>query len=677
MPQGQTPHPLPNLEYRTIAASSLSDFVAGVEVQNTRDAVALDLEQLDPAELLDLRDRYFATNEPNAKAELRERIANAEDAFLSGVFDTALARARNDGDEAVVAVERLISRFRGVDRVFPALMPAFHTPDVAARGGWDIVIMNPPYLSRKEARQRLEPAALRDLEAHYGRTYDLMIHFARRGLELVCAGGVLSMIFNDSIFTSTDAAELRIGLLGGEDVEESVHVAARTRCFEGVGVTGGVIVASKGLGHDPEIRWVENHGRPTNDLLAAGRIADPARSPTPIGQSELFEVDAKHYNQLPHRPLFRPSLPAREVLKCFRRCRGWKEFSRYSAPPGQASWELLSNTRALNGWIAEQKAAGWYDVLEPGKDFVLLGLVVEGGQGLATADDRRFLGAIEGTADAEAAVAMRDRLEELTLEHHHAATQYHALRGERDQVEALLAVADDWNPVKDLGWPKSGLIRTVSREQLRASELSEAEIRKGIAAGPVWVPFEKGDSSGTARGGTRWTRENPIAIDWSTASVALLRKRAANAQSYRKPYFRNEHLWGRGGLAWNAIASYLTVRVIPAGAINGHGAPVIRPDVSWLSISALAALLNSAPLDFILRTLLASRQNTLVGGLRRLPVPVLSLSERDELGDLASRAGEATREGEFERAEEIRADVSALVGTLYGISDSSSLWVTR
>jgi hypothetical protein len=37
-PDGVTPDPLPNLEFRTIAANSLTDYVAGIEVQNTRAA---------------------------------------------------------------------------------------------------------------------------------------------------------------------------------------------------------------------------------------------------------------------------------------------------------------------------------------------------------------------------------------------------------------------------------------------------------------------------------------------------------------------------------------------------------------------------------------------------------------------------------------------------------------
>jgi hypothetical protein len=40
LPAGIEPHPLPNLEYRTVVVNSLVDFAGGVEIQNTRGDLA-------------------------------------------------------------------------------------------------------------------------------------------------------------------------------------------------------------------------------------------------------------------------------------------------------------------------------------------------------------------------------------------------------------------------------------------------------------------------------------------------------------------------------------------------------------------------------------------------------------------------------------------------------------
>ena len=63
-------------------------------------------------------------------------------------------------------------------------------------------------------------------------------------------------------------------------------------------------------------------------------------------------------------------------------------------------WARLSNTPALEAEVGNLRTTGWYERLEPGQ-WVLLGYVIEGGQGLATADDKHFLGAIEGSLASE------------------------------------------------------------------------------------------------------------------------------------------------------------------------------------------------------------------------------------------------------------------------------------
>lgn len=690
-PDGAAPEPLPNLEFRTVPANSLSDYVAGVEVQNTRSgAASLDVHGLDPAALVGLRERYFDAADPVAKAELRAAIGNAENALLDLIFLRARENARHAatvertkklGEQALADINTLEAAFHDRDRVFPAFMPAFHAPEVMADGGWDVVIMNPPYLSRKEVAQHLDAVLLRDLELHYGRTADLMIHFAWRALQLIRAGGVMSMIFNDSIFTSTDAADLRRTLLAGPDAAETVHVAARTRCFEGVGVNGGVIVASRGLGHDPEIRWVENHGRPTTDLLAAGRIAEPTRSVTAVGESELFEVPSKEYFRLPHRPLFRPSRPARDVQRRFLACADWKEFSRFTATNGAASWELLSNTPALARWTAEARRGGFYDALEPGRDWVLLGVVVEGGQGLATADDRRFLAAIDGTPAADAARAMRQRLEQITMADDAARRRYEqVVRSGSAREDALLVVADEFRP-SALGWPRSGLIRVAPPGHVRTTRLSPNEVEEGILDGPAWVPFEKGDDSGDDGGAAKWRRDNPLVIDWSRDAVALLQKRARSRDSYRKPYFRNQHLWGRGGCAFNRVASYLRVRRVPDAGIFGDKAPTVAPTVEWLTVDALLALLNAPVVDFVVRTFLGSRMQIEIGDLRRIPVPVLAGETTeilDGFGRRAVRAKAALDSGEAaESLADLERELDLFTRDLYGIRADAELWVVR
>jgi len=690
------PHPLPNLDYRVVCADSLSDFVGGIEVQQTRDRrLTVGLELPDPTALVALRERYFGESRPTVKATLRDELAAAEDAVVEGVFARVTENARLQQGSTQAAVRRLgaaaqanVAELRAAygsrDREFPLFVPGFHAPEIARAGGWDTVIMNPPYVGRKEVARRLDARRIADLEAHYGRTYDLMIHFAFRALQLARPGGGVSMIFNDSIFTSEDADELRRRLLPDGDPELELLTIARSRCFEGRAVNGGVIIAALQPPARDHVRWVENHGRPTRELAGASIPASRADDAYSIGESELWVAPRRDYLRLPHRPLFRPSPPARRLLDAFERTAGWRDFRRYGTGPSGAQrvadWQLLSDTRALDRWKRDAERTGFFDRLHPGQDFVLLGLVVEGGQGLATADDRRFLGAIDGTPEADEARANAARYGEM-LRGHAAAEALFTRELRRGSLEtALLAVAEQFPP-DELPWPRIGLIRVAAADGIRTEPLTETELMEGIELGPYWVGFEKGDSSADDGGGARWCRENPIVIDWSAAYVTLLRRRARQTESYRRPRLQNEHLWGRAGVTWNSLARYLRSREVPAGGIFGHMTPVIRPQVDWLTSPALLALMNSSVLDFTLRTLLGSLMHLEIGHVRHLPIPVLSPAQGAHLDALGQRAINAKRASDRgangEPLEPIEREIDQYVRDLYGIAQDANLWVVR
>ncbi len=677
-------HPLPNLEYRTVCADSLRDFVFGVEVQQTRSgALSLGFEIEDPHHLVTLRERYFEAFDAEEKERLRSELAAAEDELVGRVFARALENARaaaesrgrearEQGEAALEHLPYLREQFVSRDRVFPAFLPAFHAPDVAREGGWDVVIMNPPYVGRKEVRQRFDAAYVADLERHYGRTYDLMIHFGKRAFELSRPGGVVSMIFNDSIFTSTDATDFRQELLAPQG-QIAVLTIARTRCFEGKAVNGGVIVAVEEPRLERPIRYVENHGRPPSELAGASVPAEPSAQPLAVGRSELWIAERRHFLRLPHRPLFRPSAEAIALLDRFEECAAWSELA--------SDWDLLSETRRLERWKEEQRRAGFYDRVHERGRFVLLGLVAEGGQGLATADDRRFLATIDDTEEAERARANRARLEALVHARPEPARLYRERRGAgRSVEEALLDVAERYTD-RELGWPRTGLIRVAPPDRARRTLLEADEVAEGIAEGPCFVPFEKGDDS-EEEGAARWRRDNPLVIDWSPESVALLRQRARQVPSYRKPRLQNEQLWGQGGVTWNRVASYLRVRLVPEGAIFSDKTPTVRATVNWLPIEALLALLNAPVLDFTLRTFLGSRMQIEIGDVRRLPIPVLSDEQAARLHDLGGRAlaaKEALDRGAqaAEPLEEIEAELDAYTRSLYGVPRGADLWVVR
>jgi len=671
--------PLPNLEYRTIAADSLTDFAGGVAVQDTRHGVNLDpyyhftedIQVIAPE-----RHAYFMTSDPHEKQVLRQTLDAEENALIDKWLTNAEQQVETGSKSAAhrAHIAALLQAFHSRDRVFPVFIPAFHAPEVVARGGWDIVVMNPPYLGKKQVAQKIDPVRQADYEAHHGEKNDLMILFAYRARQLVRPGGVCAMIVQDSVFTSTDGTRLRERLL----TQDTLRVVARTRCFEDRAINGAVLVWFRS---DPpengEIRYIEGYGHDPRDLAAAsGPVATAGAMPILIGDTatELFLVPRQLYRIIPSQPLFRPDTVAQEVLMHF-------EHLQPADVRTVAGWARLSNTRALTRLLDQYRQTGWFDRLTPGT-WVPLGYCIVGGQGLATADDRHFLGAIAGTPEAAECAAHQERLIGTFMRYPDLAERWVALQREYPSVdEALIAFWDRWGD-KDsrVKWPR--ILRVVPPDQVRRSPLTADELTHGIVAGPHFVPFEKGDQSADGEGvggggGARWWRDNPIVIDWSRAAVALLRQRARGATSHKKPRFQNEHLQGQSGVTWNRIARYFRVRLVPEGGIFGDKAPLAKSLVSWLDSYSLMALLNSDVIDWMVRTYLGSLMQIEIGDIRRLPVPVLTAEQAAWLSAHGQAAVTASQNGHRDTLAAIERDINGYVRTLYGIPKEATLWVIR
>jgi hypothetical protein len=685
--------PLPNLEYRTICADSLVDFVEGIPIQDTRRVAGKQASLFagpESEEVVKLRAEYFDAADPARKSAIKGWLRDKENLLLEDWLRGAQNELKRN-PAAQARLEKLREQLFSPDRDYPVFMPGFSAPDVWRDGGWDVVIMNPPYVGRKEIPQRYPATTVAALEKHYGQTRDLMILFGERALQLARADGVISMIFNDSIFTSADADEFRRLLFD----EATVTAIARTKCFEGQAVNGGVTVARLGFQTERPVRWVEGFQRPVEDFAGASAPVPPDTEPGTMveaGSMEVYVVPREVYLTLPHRPFYRPSSPALTLRETFTRTAWWRDLSKWPMPDEPPlGWRLLSETRALEKEIASRRAAGMYDKLKPG-DWSLLGMVTEGGQGLATADDRRFLGAIDGTDAAQDHTAFQTRLEKLTRASPFSGEYESLLKTHGDRERALLALWAVHGAKRPcpLPWPRTGTIRIAAKQSLRSSPLSADERLHGVDGDRYWVLFEKGDQQQEIEGddgrisriGSAWIRDNPIVIDWSREAVSILRRRAAS-KGPQSPRLQNEELWFSAGVTWNRVASYLRVRQLPETAMFGSEAPLLRPLpwIEWMSPNALLALLNSEILDFVLRTFLGSRMHVEVGDVRRLPIPVLAAEQNSTLEDFADKATAAKRTADAGRGgqllKQVEGELNAFVRDLYGVPRTAELWVVR
>ncbi len=142
-------------------------------------------------------------------------------------------------------------------------------PRVFAEGGFDLVLMNPPYLLSNRvpchAREWFRRYA-GELRSRYGFSSDLYVYFLYRALQLLKPGGILSAITSASFLTNSTKEQLRRDLL---DHSPRLVAPAGSEMFD-ARVYPAIIVAQKGgmgaIGSE-EVSFLDLRRVPQEEIL--------------------------------------------------------------------------------------------------------------------------------------------------------------------------------------------------------------------------------------------------------------------------------------------------------------------------------------------------------------------------------------------------------------------------
>jgi hypothetical protein len=235
-----TVSPLPNLDALIRQGDSLLDPVRGIPfrpAQTPADALRRCREQVvctagrekaRAVRTLQRLERELA--ESMLQGGLDELDGKIREVLTAGRSDTLFGERRGLTREERAALGSLResrtavrARLRELGR--SGAVPWFHFPvhfaDVMARGGFDLVIGNPPWV-RAEALPRSERQYLverfrwfrsgRNGAPGYGHLPDLSVAFLERGLELVAPGGIVAFLVPAKLATTGYASTARAGL---------------------------------------------------------------------------------------------------------------------------------------------------------------------------------------------------------------------------------------------------------------------------------------------------------------------------------------------------------------------------------------------------------------------------------------------------------------------------------
>ncbi len=168
--EGDTPQPLPNLDYKVAVGDSLT----GPTPSGENLGFAIQFIQ----QIQEHQAEYLVTHNDSDKQILRETIAE------------------------------LKGQIQEIHSVEDEFMWEAEFPEVFQEGGFDIVIGNPPYV-RQELIRLIKPILKKLYPAVYISTADLYVYFYKRGTELLRVGGVLTYISSNKFMRAAYGENLR------------------------------------------------------------------------------------------------------------------------------------------------------------------------------------------------------------------------------------------------------------------------------------------------------------------------------------------------------------------------------------------------------------------------------------------------------------------------------------
>lgn len=466
--------------------------------------------------------------------------------------------------------------------------------------GFDIVIANPPYVSTKGIDKSYKN--ILKAKVQFGFADDLYYHFFIKGLEIAKNGGVLCYITSDTFLTTVSKRNLRRTL---ED-NELLEVIKTSNVFENAMVS-------------PAITLVKKHINPKSYNVNVKDAIDDFDKPA------VYTTNITTFREAVNNVIYLPTDYNMRLYNAFN--------SRVSDLM-DIWWDRIKTSRDIekNRTLIKRHI----DNLKPG-DLTLLGLITDGGQGLATANNGKFVGVVEGTKEAGKIhnISRAKKLIEAKYKNKpifNFATKHEAQEFLNSKTEQEIWQLFD-NTKEKYGRDVFGqgyLYRIVPKHLIAdVSTLTEEEKAKGIASNkPTYVPYDKGDKDGN-----RWYLETPFVIDWSTHSVKEL-------STSPKSRFQNSQFYFKKGFCWTDVNStYLKSRLKQNGVYDVLSMSMFS-QTPIFSDQLAVTYINTKLISEYVAEFINNTQHFQINDARQLPIIIPDSNQSLKLNELFNKGVE-------------------------------------
>lgn len=737
--------PLPNLEFKFYKKNSLlryyqdknlNDLIDSVDNEKLLDEL-VDLEneyfiakssrhgnkEEIKEKIITLLEKVVDSQSDKVQRDLNVAQKTVNHLVSSGASEREIKSAKKKAEKlanelADLAVFRNTIKDYFIERVvFPGI---FNKKQ--ANPGFDLVIGNPPYVNTKQISSM---GLTKKLEAEYGYCDDLYNHFTIRGLELLKQGGLLSYITSDTFLTLQTKKNMRMEFLGIPKITKSgdglfaeekkelpecriADIINTPKAFAALVDTAIFTLVKEQADDSTSLTYVDlrkptaasfqiseeewNHIKTSKENLASWeRILEHTfsalghdapnwvTSHTCDGDQVFrdenstllkFKLSFEPYRKAINYAIFAPTPYNCQVLE---------KIIKPARPVFDQWWKKIETSRLIEA--NREEISEYTGGLSHG-DWTIIGLITDGGVGLQTGDNGRFVGYKSGTRYADRCRETRiEKLYEVILEYPEITSKWNQLAGveSKTDLEVIinnLAEQEIWkifDEIKDeyglRVFGKGYMYRIVPPELEFDTAITDNQKTSGINSEICWVPYDKGDKEGN-----RWYLETPYLIDWSAEAVDILSTDSrARWQGYNF-FFRNGFCWTN---VLNPNSTYFKCR-LKAQTVNDVGSMSLYEETG-LGDKYLVVTLNSFLQFKMMREFFNGTVNVQMNDIRKLPIKIPSDTELiafNQKFDECLAIQQQYFNGDIEKAQAraelkpIEDEIDEMVNQLYGITAS-------
>ncbi len=686
--------PLPNLEFKFYKKNSLFRFYKDQNLNNIieqfdNEKLLAELYKLENQYFITKSSKHGSKEEIKVKIiRLLERVVDSKSEVITKYFNSANStintlvsnkaketeitkakkKAKSLSDElAELAVFRNSIKDYFIETV---VFPGIFNKETE-NPGFDIVIGNPPYVNTKLISSM---GISKKLEQEYGFCDDLYNHFTFRGLELLKKGGLLSYITSDTFLTLQSKKNMRMEFLGvptvivegdGLFAEEKnvlpecsvLEIINTPKAFAALVDTAIFCLKKETVSDKSEIVYIDIRKPNANsfnitetewkmirtskeNLSGWERILDKTFSALGNNTSNWttshscdginvmkdnnstllkFKLSFEPYRQSINYAIFSPTEYNCQILE---------KIIKPARPVFDAWWSKIETSRQIeNNRSLIQK----YTQSLKQNTTTLMGLLTDGGQGLATGNNGRFVGYRSSSRFANRCKITRmEKLWKAIHDEPKIKRKFDQLSDceSYDDVKELLNNLKEieiWQLFDDIKamfglriFGKGYMYRIIPESFIYdVAQISDKQKLKGIKGKKNYVPYDKGDKEGN-----RWYTETPYLIDWSQDAVAVLStNEAARWQGYQF-FFRNGFCWSD---VLNPNSSYIKCR-LKGQSVNDVKSMSLY-DETGLGDKYLVSTINSFLMFKVLREFTNNTVAIQMNDIRKLPIKIPSGKE--------------------------------------------------